>query len=202
MKLFQEFLSEQRPRLDSTPHKPFLNVEKQRITLLHGTTDVFAKSIRANGFQPGQPQKIANWIEDEYDLPRGSVYKNVAFEFARGRRDLDHVHMTSRPDIAVQYTTPEVLQDALKAVWLIKISKSSKMDWQGMQTWTKREGQRLVKPEILAINMPFDVVGKHCWGRVLTLQDFLKIGLEIDDMHSVSMPMSALYDYIISPFSG
>jgi hypothetical protein len=202
MKPLSHFLIEQRPKVDATPHKPFLDVDKQRITLLHGTTDVFAKSIRANGFLPGQPANVARWIEDEYDLPRGSVYKNVAFEFARTRHDLDRVHMTADPAIAKQYTIPEVLQDALHAVWLIKINKSDRLNAPAQSAWMKEEGRRLVKPEILAVNMPFDVVGDHCWGKKLTLEDFLRIGLTIDKMHSVSMPMSALYDYVVSPFSG
>ena len=201
MKPFRDFLLEQRPKIDSTSRKPSLDVESARITMLHGTTNIFAKSIRANGFQPGNPEKVAHWIEDAYDLPRGSVFQHPAFEFARGRRDLDRVHMTADPSIAVQYTIPEVIQDALKAVWSLKqISQSDRMDWKNLQTWINQEGRRLVKPEILAVNMPFDVIGQHAFGKKLTLQDFLKIGLDMSDLHSISVPMGALYDYNISPY--
>lgn len=87
------------------------------ITLYHGTTTVNGASILGQGFRASDPVAVAAWVEQEFKLPAGSVLGHSAYAFVRYRRDLDHVHFTSRWDVAIQYTVPEQVQDALAAVW-------------------------------------------------------------------------------------
>lgn len=174
------------------------------VTLLHGTSALNAEQILTKGFQPGNPRAMATMIEDHYGLPRGSVYHHVAFEFARNRQDLDRVWLTSSQRMTGEYAVPEVAQDALNAVWMMKNPRDSTVDlskdvkaWEQRketrQAWLKREGARLFRPAVLAVTMPFDTtVGKYAFGKELTLRQFQAHGGTLDDLGNASVPISVL----------
>lgn len=167
------------------------------VTLLHGTTKLNADRIRQLGFQAGTPHAIASQIEQRYQLPPGSVENHVAFQFAKGRTDLDRVFFTTDLSVAEQYTTPEVVQDALRAAWMIRNpTESVSREWRrSMDAWIKQEARRLAEPEVLAVNVPWAAVGEHSFGRKLSLDEFKNhpsIRGAADVLHNVSIPISAL----------
>jgi hypothetical protein len=166
------------------------------VTLLHGTSDLNARAILREGFKAGQPQAVARAIEQEYHLPENSVLHNEAFSFARHRRDLDNAWFTTNEWTSDQYTVPEVLQDALTAAWIVQHPQDEdaleKVVGPSRREWVKREAARLTQPRTLAITVPWDVVGKHAFGRVLTLEEFKKAGLTSEDLYNVSLPVTAL----------
>lgn len=173
---------------------PGIDIERKTITLLHGTTASNAAKILEHGFRPMDPKAVAAEIAAAFGLTTDEVYNHICFEFARHRRDLDHVHVTSDPETARAYTVPEVVQDALKAVWAIlhPVERQDiKTGLKLQQEWVSREGRRLAQPEILAVTMPWSVFGAHAFGRTLTLQEWLEFG-KLSDLHSKSVPIEAL----------
>ena len=190
-------------RQATSPSKPWINPDGT-ITLLHGTTALNAEHIREHGFKPISPEEIATTIAKEYGLHPRDVFNSVQFEFPRHRTDRDKVHFTSKPETALQYTIPEVVQDALRAVWSLQnpSPEGSPRQWSAkMQEWVNREGQRLAKPEILAVTMPWGVVGDHAFGRPLSLEEYIDIhGGDLNHLHSISVPMQALHGISIATF--
>jgi hypothetical protein len=189
----------QKPRLEHAPRSPGINPDGT-ITLLHGTTALNAASIRQRGFLPASPVGVAIEIAALYNLRPRDIFNHVTFEFARHRTDRDRVHFTSIPTTAQAYTVPEVVQDALRAVWVLKYGTEhvSRESLQQLQTWVRREGEKLSAPEVLAVTMPWHVVGDHAFGLKLSLNEWLKFG-KISDLHSISVPIKALQDVSIAP---
>jgi hypothetical protein len=115
------------------------------------------------------------------------------------------VHFTSLPETAQEYTIPEIVQDALRAIWALKYGKDYDDEGplrgrlQKQQAWVKQEGARLAQPEILVVTMPWEVVGDHAFGRKLSLSEWLEFG-RLRDLHSISVPINALNKIRISPF--
>jgi RNA:NAD 2'-phosphotransferase (TPT1/KptA family)/2'-5' RNA ligase len=174
------------------------------ITLLHGTTKLNADSILNEGFKPGAPAAVASMIENEYGLPKDSVLKNVAFEFASKRGDLDRVHLTSHPDIATQYSIPEVLQDALGSAWSLQhpnIENFTRDLAKEKADWVKSEAARLTQPDVLAVRIPWSTVGDHAFGKKISLDDFKNnphLKGDVGILHSISIPLSAMKDAVIT----
>ncbi len=165
------------------------------ITLLHGTTAQNAVSIKSYGFRPIVAREVAEQIANLYGLDPVAVFNHIAFEFAKHRNDRDRVHFTSIPETAQQYTIPEVYQDALHAVWIMT-NGAEHVTREGLreqQAWMRQEGARLMRPEVLAVTMPWSVVGDHAFGKRLTLEEWQTFG-RIRDLHSISVPISALRD--------
>jgi hypothetical protein len=198
------------PVLETSPRKPGINSDGT-VTLLHGTTALNAELIREQGFKPISPESIAATIAEEYGLKPSDVFNSIHFDFPKYRTDRDRTHFTSKPETAQQYTVPEVVQDALSAVWFLKNPPSDGEEtrqritrmYEWMYEWVKREGHRLAKPEILAITMPWEVIGAHAFGRPLTLEEYLDIyGDDLNHLHSISVPMQALHGISIAPFGG
>jgi hypothetical protein len=188
------------PRLEARPRQPGINPDGT-ITLLHGTTALNAESIRRHGFRPSSPEEIAGQIAALYGLHPSDVFDHVTFEFARHRTDRDRVHFTSIPETALAYTVPEVVQDALRAVWVLKYGTEhvSRESIGALQAWVRHEGEKLSKPEVLAVTMPWSVVGDHAFGRKLTLVEWQKFG-RLQDLHSISVPISALRNVSITSY--
>jgi GNAT superfamily N-acetyltransferase len=174
------------------------------VTLLHGTTKLNADSILKEGFKSGAPATVAAQIEKEYGLPKDSVLKNVSFQFASGRGDLDRVHLTSDPDTAAQYSIPEVLQDALSSVWSIQhpdIENFTRDLAQEKSAWVKSEAARLTQPDVLAVRIPWSTVGDHAFGKKISLDEFKNnkfLKGDLDILRTVSIPMSAMKDAVIT----
>jgi hypothetical protein len=139
-------------------------------------------------------------IAKEYGLQPSDVFDHITFEFARTRTDRDRVHFTSIPETAKAYTVPEVVQDALRAVWSLKYGQENvtRESRREQEAWVRREGERLAQPEVLAVTMPWEVVGDHAFGRKLTLEEWQGFG-RIQDLHSISVPIQALHDIRIAP---
>lgn len=181
-------------RWTNGPDSPGFN-EDGTITLLHGTTALNADSILRDGFRPSNPAAVAAAVEHEYGLPKDSVLNHPWFEFAKNRQDLDKVHLTSNHDVALQYTVPEQLQDALNAAYSVIHPHSEDADFRDikpkMDAWVKQESARLTKPVVLAVTMPWSAVGDHAFGRKLGLDEYKRIANgELPD--NVSIPISAL----------
>ncbi len=193
------YLAGSRPVVETSPRKPGINPDGT-ITLLHGTTALNAENIRDHGFRPTSPVEVAGTIAKEYGLQLRDVLDHIAFEFARTRTDRDRVHFTSIPETAKAYTVPEVVQDALRVVWSLKYGQEdvTRESRREQEAWVRREGERLAQPEVLAVTMPWEVVGDHAFGRKLTLEEWQKFG-RIQDLHSISVPIQALQDIRIAP---
>lgn len=174
---------------------PAINIERGTITLLHGTTAANAAKILEHGFRPMNPEAVATEVAAAFGLPPAEIYDHIHFEFARHRRDLDHVHLTSDLATARAYTVPEVVQDALKAAWAI-LHPVERQDLRPglklQQEWVAHEGRRLAQPAILAVTMPWPVFGDHAFGKKLALQEWLEFG-KLADLHSKSVPIKALH---------
>lgn len=192
--------------------KPNLDIRRDTITLLHGTTALNAEQIRKHGFKASDALEIVKSVAKDYRINPRAVFDSVYFEFAKGRRDRDHVHFTSLPDTAAQYTIPEVVQDALKAIWEMTFGTKefgedvSRERSRALEAWVKREGDRLAKPEILAVTMPWKVVGDHAFGRKIeTMAEYIAIydgdaDEALQGLHSISIPIRALKGIRISAF--
>lgn len=173
------------------------------VTLLHGTTILNARDILRNGFKPGNPARVAAMLENFYKLRPGSVFNHVAFEFAKGRRDLDKIFFTTDEDVAAQYTIPEVVQDGLEAVYSMLYLKDVENMTRELHahraTWKKAEGRKLAAPAVLEVTLPWDVIGAHAFGRHMTLPEFREIQAKYGEgktdssfFNNVSIPISAL----------
>ena len=83
--------------------------------LYHGTTGWGAEIAERRGLQPLIPQLVAWEIEDEFGLPRNSVYRSTSFEFSRNRGMDPHVYVTGNLKMAREYASirNEVIDDAL-----------------------------------------------------------------------------------------
>jgi hypothetical protein len=172
--------------------------------LLHGTTAPSAALIRWRGFRSVSPKKIAEAVASVNGVGARDVFNNVNFEFARNRKDRNRVHFTSSPRIALAHTVPEVVQDALRAVWDLKYGKAYGADVTREQlrdrsAWVEREGRGFGEPEVLAVTMPWKAVGNHAFGRTLSLQEWQSFG-RIEDLHSISVPIRALQRISIAPY--
>ena len=190
----------QKPRLETSPREVGINPDGT-ITLLHGTTALNAASIRQHGFRSASPEQVAAQVAALYGLSPSDVYNHITFEFARHRTDRDRVHLTAIPATAQAYTVPEIVQDALRAVWVLKYGQEhvTRETLHELQAWVRREGEKLSAPEILAVTMPWKVVGDHAFGRKLSLVEWQKFG-KLRDLHSISVPISALRDISIAPY--
>jgi hypothetical protein len=168
------------------------------VTLLHGTSAINADAIMMGGFKPGNPAALAATLEKHYNLPEGSVLNHVAFEFAKGRKDLDRVHFTADEKVAQAYQVPEVLQDGLKAVhMLLHPQEDVTKDWHvAQQAFVDRESQVWAKPAMLAVTMPFEAVGNHGFGKKLTVEEYralsVRFGWDATTFNNVSIPIAAL----------
>ncbi len=169
------------------------------ITLLHGTTVSNAANILNHGFRPMRPAEVAGKLAAKYGLRPQDVLDHISFEFARGRTDRDRVHFTSDPSIAQEYTVPEVVQDALSAVWSMLYGSAhvTRESLREQHAWVRREGARMAQPTILAVTMPWSAVGDHAFGRRLTLREWQAFG-RIEDLHNISVPIRALHDVQIA----
>lgn len=159
-----------------------------------GTAAANAARILLEGFKPSDPAKVAATVERALDLPEASVLKHFAFQFPLGRRDLDHVHFISKFDVAQQYTVPEQLQDALAAAYLITHEKPegvSRRFRDHQDAWVKAQASRLTRPMVLAVTMPWAVLGDHGFGRRIELAEYLRIA-DGELPYSVAIPISAL----------
>jgi hypothetical protein len=166
------------------------------ITMLHGTTEVNAASIVEHGFtRNSDPTAVARSIELEFGLPEGSVLNHSAFQFAKHRHDLDHVHFTSVLKVAQAYTVPEQLQDALLAAFWLKHPHAEDANVRDIlpkaDAWVQEQAARLTKPEVLAVTLPWEAVGDHAFGRKIGLQEYLLIA-NGDMPYSAAIPLSAL----------
>ena len=141
-------------------------------------------------------------MEREYGLPEGSIFNHIAFEFARGRRDLDEVHFTTDESVADQYSIPEVVQDALTSAHMllhplpedVPVTKE-RLDQR--KAWIAAEAKRLMEPALLAVTVPFDVVGQHGFGKQFTLDEFKALLTKFPDanediFNNVRLPIAAL----------
>lgn len=168
------------------------------ITVLHGTTTANAELIKKEGFKASNPAGIAAMVEKEYKLPKDSVLKNHWYQFPMGRSDLDHIHFTSDPKVAVAYTVPEQLQDALTAAYRVLHPEIADMKWGDVQPnlrkWINTEGKRLTKPEILAVKIPWKAVGQHAFGRVIDdMEEYKKI-TDGEPPRTFAIPLKSLKD--------
>jgi hypothetical protein len=144
---------------------------------------------------------VAASIAKAYGLQTTEVYDNLHFEFPRNRRDLDWIHLTSDPQIASAHTVPEVVQDALRAVWSILHRDETgglRPTLERMRAWVDGEGRKLSAPQVLAVTMPWSALGDHGFGKKLTLREWLGFGT-LADLHSKSVPIAALHGAQITP---
>lgn len=179
-----------------------LGLHGDQVTLLHGTTRQNAEAILSGGFKPGNPASIAARMEREYGLPEGGIFNHVAFEFARGRRDLGEVHFTTDESVADQYSIPEVVQDALTSAHMLLYPLPEDVPFtkerrEQRQAWIAAEAKRLMEPALLAVTVPFDVVGQHGFGKQFTLDEFKALLTKFPDAHedifnNIRLPIAAL----------
>lgn len=165
------------------------------VTLLHGTSSANAELIKAQGFKTSNPAAVAKMVEDEYNLPEGSVLNNRAYEFAKHRSDLDKVHFTSNFDVAAQYTVPEQLQDALTAAYWVLHPEIGDMNINDvhpkLKEWVSTEGKRLAQPKVLAVIMPWELIGDYAFSRKISLAEYQEIA-DGDLPDLVSIPVAML----------
>ena len=90
------------------------------IQFFHGTDTAAAELAEKRGeIRPLNPQEIAHRLEDEFDLPRDSVWLHPYNEFSRGRQQDPHIYLTQDLRTAESYARigSEVWHDTLKATW-------------------------------------------------------------------------------------
>ena len=172
------------------------------VTVLHGTTRQNAEAILAGGFKAGDPARVAAEIERTYQLPKDSILTHVAFQFARGRRDLGKVHFTTDESVADQYSVPEVVQDALTSAHMLlhptpeDVPFTKEMHAE-RKAWIDREARRLTEPALLAVTVPFETVGRHGFGKQFTLEEFKELLQRFpkareDIFNNITIPLEAL----------
>lgn len=159
----------------------------ETIVAFHGTSQLAATSIRAHGFRPSNPFGMVELVAQHLGLDPAPLWDSVELEFVRARRDLDHVFFTLDRSVAEQHRIPEVVQDAFRAAH--RLTGGGRRD---RDAWVVEAAQRLLGGgKILQVQLPWDVIGAHAFGRVISFQEWREWG-EPADLHSFSIPISSL----------
>lgn len=143
---------------------------EESLTLYHGTTSNAWDAIRQGGFAPQDLLAQCHAIEDEFELPRGSIWKHPINDWARKRRRegerKTNLYLTTDRKEAEKYAIAgsAPLYDFLKAAYYLKYPEKIEKSFfgpyaAGLTPWIRDEVlKRGGGPVLITFDVPESVV--------------------------------------------
>jgi hypothetical protein len=159
------------------------------LVAFHGTTRQNAAAILEHGFRPSNPLAMVRMVAEHLRVDLSLLWDSIELEFTRARQDLDHSFFTTDLQVAESYRLPEPMQDAFRAA-----HRLAGGDRRLREPWIAEQAQRLLGAgQVLEVRLPWEIVGAHAFGRVVSLAEWREWG-EPADLNSFSIPVACLED--------
>lgn len=144
----------------------------ESLLMYHGTTRAAWEEIKRNGFaRTPDPLKLCHDIEDEFKLPRGSVWKLQNWSKKRRKEStVNNLYLTTDRKQAegYAYSGSAPLYDALVAAYQVAFPEKIKQDFfgvtaEGLQPWLREQIlKRGGGPVLIAFDVPEPVI-RESW---------------------------------------
>ena len=139
-------------------------VPPSTIRLYHGTTNLALERSTEDVLRARSMRDLANEVEDDFDLPRDSIWSHDWFMFERDREGGPSVHLAAERRTAESYASRggEALEGALRTVWRIQKGEDARFPHDGLAEWEQfkqdyfeRKG---ITPVVLALDVPVEQI--------------------------------------------